>query len=135
LSNCAEASCSYDENENSQKTSHISSLHYVEEVLAADVSKENVNEEIQVPKKIATTDNDDDDGDDVGSECSSDNDETLHSEILKLCNQIENVNGVDRVEKKQQITSSSYDGSNSSDSLTHEERRHLNNIMSKVKEK
>lgn len=62
-----------------------SSVHIVEEVNVADVQKP-FDAKIQVQEKITN------DADDV-SRCSSDNDETLHSEILELCNQIEKVNG------------------------------------------
>lgn len=58
---------------------------------AADV-RQTFDAEIQVPHKITPNDDADDD-DDEDSQCSSDNDETLHSEMLELCNQIENVNG------------------------------------------
>mgnify|MGYP003507470631 FL=1 len=51
----------------------------------ADVQK-SFDAKIQVQEKI-TNDAD------VVSRCSSDNDETLHSEMLELCNQIEKVNG------------------------------------------
>jgi hypothetical protein len=54
-------------------------------VNAADV-RQTFDAEIQVPQKITADD-------DETSQCSSDNDETLHSELLELCNQIENVNG------------------------------------------
>lgn len=65
--------------------SSISSVHIVEEVNVADVQKI-FDAKIQVQEKITN------DADDV-SRCSSDNDETLHSEMLQLCNQIEKVNG------------------------------------------
>lgn len=62
-----------------------SSVHIVEEVNVADVQKP-FDAKFQVQEKITN------DADDV-SRCSSDNDETLHSEMLELCNQIEKVNG------------------------------------------
>lgn len=68
---------------------NISSVHIVEEVNAPDV-RQTFDAEIQVSQQI--TPNDADDNDET-SQCSSDNDETLHSEMVELCNQIENVNG------------------------------------------
>lgn len=73
------------------------SVHIVEEVNVADVQK-TFDAKIQVPKKITTndaafTDDCEDDDDDDSQNISSDNDETLHSEILELCNQIEKENG------------------------------------------
>lgn len=76
-----------DDDRNIAAASHSSnsSVHIVEEVNVADVQK-SFDAKIQVQENI-TNDAD------VVSQCSSDNDETLHSEMLELCNQIEKVNG------------------------------------------
>ncbi len=66
----------------------ISSVHIIEEVNAPDV-QQTFDAKIQVPQEITANDK----NVDVASSYSSDNDETLHSELLELCNQIENVNG------------------------------------------
>lgn len=96
------SSVSSKSDETESKFSHISSVHMVEEVNVADIQQQhhhNRREKVEHKNfqaqrlKITPNDCDDDYDDDYISGCSSDdNDGTLESEILELCNQIENVN-------------------------------------------
>jgi hypothetical protein len=94
-------------------------------VNVADVRKKLAAGKLQVPQKITAAN----DADDV-SWYSSDNDGTLHSEMLELCNQIENVNGTNS--SSLPTSSSSPTASSSNRNSNQRAMQLLKNIMNKA---
>ncbi|KAL7041888.1 hypothetical protein ACKWTF_000941 [Chironomus riparius] len=75
----------------SEENSSNPSIHIVEVVNVADVRASDRSSKIQVTEQITPNDNVNDEKSGI-IECSSDNDETLYSEILDFCNEIEFLN-------------------------------------------
>lgn len=110
--------------EKDETESHISSIHIVEDVNVTNFQQQAFETKIQDEEhqRNKITSNNIFNDDDVNSECSSDNDETLHSEILNLCNQIENANEQKTRDRKISL-----------EDLTCEEKKLSRNIIDKVK--